>query len=223
MNVRDAVYRRRSMRAFTDREVENDLLTQALCDAAYAPSGGNVQPWHAVVLRGAAMADLKERMGARLADPDAPEPIPEYPLYPQPLKSPYRERRFRNGEQLYELLGIPRDDRPSRLKHFDRNYFFFDAPVGLFIYVDRDMNHPQWADLGMFLQTLMLLLIEQGVDTCAQEAWAIHHETVAEVTHPPEELMLFSGLAIGYADPEKPVNALRTERAPLEEWCTFLD
>lgn len=223
MDVRDAVHRRRSIRAFTDREIEPELLTQLLTDAAYAPSGGNLQPWHVTVVRGNAMADLKTRMITRLSDPTAPEPTPEYPLYPSPLKSPYRERRFRNGEMLYELLGIPRTDRPARLRQFARNYLFFDAPVGLFVYVDRQMNAPQWADLGMFLQTLMLLLTEAGVDSCPQLAWSTYHDTVAEVTLPPAELVLFSGLAIGYADPRAPENNLRTERAPLDEWCTVLE
>ncbi|WP_425309837.1 nitroreductase [Ammonicoccus fulvus] len=223
MEVRDAVHARRSIRAFTDREIEPELLTRLLTDAAYAPSGGNLQPWHVTVVRGAAMADLKARMMARLTDPTAPEPTPEFPLYPSPLKSPYRERRFRNGEMLYELLGIPRTDKPARLRQFARNYLFFDAPVGLFVYVDRQMNAPQWADLGMFLQTLMLLLTEAGVDSCPQLAWSTYHDTVAEVTRPSEELVLFSGLAIGYADPSAPENNLRTERAPLDEWCTVLE
>lgn len=223
MSVRDAVFHRRSIRAFTDRAVDHEVLAQALRDAAYAPSGGNVQPWHVVVVRDRAMTELKRRMTTRLADPEAPEPAPEFAIYPQPLKSPYRERRFRNGEQMYELLGIPREDRSSRLRHFDRNYLFFDAPVGLFIYIDRDMGLPQWADLGIFLQTLMLLLTEQGVDTCPQASWPTYHDTVAEVTEPPEEWLLYCGLAIGYADPERPVNELRTERDPLETWCRFLD
>lgn len=223
MEVRDAVHARRSIRAFTDREVDPELLSRLLADAAYAPSGGNLQPWHVTVVRGTAMADLKARMIARLTDPHAPEPSPEFPLYPSPLKSPYRERRFRNGEMLYELLGIPRTDKPARLRQFARNYLFFDAPVGLFVYVDRQMNAPQWADLGMFLQTLMLLLTEAGVDSCPQLAWSTYHDTVAEVTRPPGELVLFSGLAIGYADPKAPENRLRTERAPLDEWCTVLE
>lgn len=223
MSLRDLVRRRRSVRAFTDREVAHEVLAQVLSDAAYAPSGGNVQPWRVIVLRGSAMADLKRRMRVRLTDPKTAAPTPDYPIYPQPLKSPYRERRFRNGEQMYALLGISREDRSARLRHFDRNYVFFDAPVGLFIYIDREMGRPQWADLGIFLMTLMLLLSEQGIDTCPQAAWANYHNTVAEVTRPGDDLMLYCGLAIGYADPDKPVNRLRTERDPLETWCRFID
>lgn len=181
-----------------------------------------MQPWHVIVVRGETLRALNERMADRLADPDAPEPTPVFPVYPQPLKSPYRERRYRCGEMMYELLGIGRDDRPARLRHFDRNYRFFDAPVGVLLYIDREMNQPQWADLGIFLQTLMLLLTEQGVDSCPQAAWSIYADTIAEVVRPPAELMLYCGLAIGYAT-DAPVNALRTERAALAEWCTILD
>lgn len=223
MDVREALHARRSVRAFTDREVEPALLTRILSDASHAPSGGNLQPWNVVVVRGRSLRALLDRLSARLADPDAPAPEPVVPIYPRPLKSPYRERRFRNGEELYALLGIPRDDRPARLRHFDRNYRFFDAPVGLFVYVDRDMEPPQWADLGIFLQSLMLLFVAEGIDTCPQAAWSVHHETVADVVRPPAELVLYCGLAIGYADPDAPVNRLRPERAPLEEWCRILD
>lgn len=223
MDVREALHARRSTRAFTDREVAPELLTRALTDAAYAPSGGNIQPWHAVVLRGQSLRTLVDHVTARIHDPDAPPPTPVFPVYPSPLKSPYRERRFSNGEELYALLGIPRDDRPARFRQFDRNFRFFDAPVALFLYIDRSMHQPQWADLGMFLQSLLLLLTAEGVDTCPQAAWAIHHEAVAEVLQPPPELMLFCGLAIGYADSTAAINRLRTERAPLAEWCTFLD
>lgn len=223
MDVEEALRARRSIRAFTDRAVPPEVLTRALTAAAYAPSGGNLQPWHVVVVRGEPLRQLVERVSARIADPAAPAPTPDYAMYPSPLKSPYRERRYRNGEMLYELLGIPREDRAGRLRQFARNYRFFDAPVALFLYVDREMGWPQWADLGMFLQSLMLVLTEQGIDTCPQVAWSTYPDTVAEITAPPAELMLFCGLAIGYADPDAPVNHLRTERAPLAEWCTVLD
>jgi nitroreductase len=222
VDVRDAVRTRHSIRSFSERAVERELLVRVLEDAAYAPSGGNLQPWQVVVVGGETLHRLNHRMQVRLCDPDAPEPTPDFPVYPQPLKSPYRERRYRCGEMLYAQLGIGRDDRAARLRQFDRNYRFFGAPVGLMIYVDREMHQPQWADLGIFLQTLMLLLTEQGIDTCPQAAWSVFADTVADVLHPPAELTLFCGLAIGYAT-DDPVNLLRTERAPLAEWCTFLD
>lgn len=221
MEVREAVASRRSIRGFLDRDVDPALLRRVLEAAQRTPSGGNLQPWHAVVLTGAALEDLRARMRERLASGFLPEQ--EYAVYPPSLHSPYRERRFRCGEMLYELAGIPREDRTARLLRFARNWDFFGAPVGLILLVDRRMGPPQWADLGMWLQTVMLLLREAGLDSCAQEAWSAHHDVVVEALAPPPELMVFCGLAIGYADPDEPTNALVTERAPLQEAVTFLD
>lgn len=108
------------------------------------------------------------------------------------------------------------------MRQFARNYTFFDAPVGMFCFVHRQMGAAQWTDLGMFLQTVMLLLRDRGLGSCAQEAWSIYHQEVAEIIQPPSDLMLFCGVAIGYEDIQHPVNGLRTERAPPSEFAEFL-
>lgn len=221
MDVREAVLSRRSVRGFLDRPVDRDVLERVLDLARRAPSGGNLQPWRIHVLTGRPLAHLTKLMTERIeSGGHADEQL--YPIYPPGLHSPYRERRFRSGEQLYELVGIPREDKAARLHWFSRNYRFFDAPVGLFCYVDRRMGAAQWSDLGMYLQTVMLLLQEEGLASCPQEAWSLYHRTVAEVVGPSEEMMLFCGMAIGYEDPEEPANALRTERAPLAEIADFV-
>lgn len=112
--------------------------------------------------------------------------------------------------------------KARRRIQFRENFRFFGAPLGLFIYIDRQMQPGQWADVGMFVQTIMLLAREHGLHTCPQEAWAMYHKTVARHLRPPPELMLFCGIAMGYMEMEHPLNALSTERAPLEEFCTFL-
>lgn len=221
MDVTEAVSSRRSVRAFTDEPVDRGVLERALETAQRSPSGGNLQPWRAYVLGEATLSSLRARVRDRLAGGSA-APEPEYPIYPPSLWSPYRERRFGNGEQLYAALEIPREDKPARLAQFARNWDFFGAPVGLLLYVDRGMNHPQWADLGIWLQTVMLLLREAGLDSCPQEAWSAQHDLAAEVVSPPEELMLFCGLAIGHADESAPVNQWRSDRAPLEDSVTWL-
>ena len=119
-------------------------------------------------------------------------------------------------------MEIPRDDKPARLAHVARNFKFFDAPAAFFCFVDRIMGAAQWSDLGMFLQSFMLLAQAEGLSTCAQEAWANKPETVSKFVQAPDELMLFCGMAIGYANPDAPVNRLVTDRAPLEEWTTFV-
>jgi nitroreductase len=145
----------------------------------------------------------------------------EFAVYPSPLPDPWRSRRFASGEALYAAIGIPREQKAARLAQFARNYDFFGAPVGLFFSIDRLFDRPQWAHLGMFMQNLMLLAEERGLATCPQEAWAAVHETVARHLDLPPERILYCGMALGYADEEAPINALRTERAPVGDFATF--
>ncbi|HEU5082747.1 MAG TPA: nitroreductase [Acidimicrobiales bacterium] len=216
MDVTEAVQRRRSTRAFLDTPVDDDTVAELLELAARAPSGGNVQPWRVYVIGAATMPRFLEFLGSRELEP------PGYDIYPPGLWEPYRTNRYELGEQMYEALGIPREDKAARFAHLARNHRFFDAPVGLFCFIDRRMGPPQWADLGMFLQTFMLLATERGIDTCPQEAWAMWSQAVAEFVGAPEEEMLFCGIAIGHADPDASVNQLVSERMPLEDWARFL-
>lgn len=220
MNVTEAVQSRRSVRAFRDTPVPGDLLREVIELAARAASGGNLQPWRLFALGGQPLADLKTRMQKRLTTGPTSEPL-DYDIYPSDLWEPYRSERFHVGEQLYALLGIPREDKIGRMRQFARNFEFFGAPAALFCYVDRRMGRPQWSDLGMYLQTLMLLLRERGLDSCAQECWSIYPQTVGEFLQPPPEWMLFCGMAIGYADPDAAVNRLESRRLPLNQYASF--
>lgn len=145
-----------------------------------------------------------------------------YDVYPADLKEPYRTSRSKNGEDMYALLGIGRDDKAARRRQFALNYRFFNAPAGLFCFMDRTMGPPQWSDLGMFLQTFMLLAQESGLSTCAQESWAAWPKAVAEFVDAPDELTIFCGMAVGYKDPEAAVNRLYTDREALETWAKFV-
>jgi nitroreductase len=220
MNVSEAVRSRHSIRAFLDKPVPEALLREAIEIAARAPSGGNVQPWRIYVLAGAPLAAFKARMAERLTTNPAPDPL-EYHVYPEHLWEPHRTWRFRCGEQMYGLVGIPREDKAQRLAWFAHNYQFFGAPAALFAYLDRRMGPPQWSDMGMYLQNVMLLLRERGLDSCAQECWSRYNAEVRAFLDPLQELMLFCGMAIGYRDHAAPVNRLVTERAPLEEFAKF--
>lgn len=220
MSVTGAVSSRSSKRAFLDQPVDGGLLRQLLAAAARSPSGGNLQPWHVDVLGGDELVRFKALIRQKMAaDPRGDGP--GYDIYPFDLQDPYRARRNRCGEDMYSSMGISRDDKASRLVFIAGNYQFWGAPVGMFFTVDRRMGPPQWSDLGMYIQTFMLLAKEAGLDSCPQEAWTLWHRTVADFIGLPEERMLFCGLALGYADPEHPVNRLRTERAPLEDFVVF--
>ena len=122
---------------------------------------------------------------------------------------------------MYALLGAPRADRDARLRWFANNYEFFGAPVGLFCLIDRKMGQPQWSDLGMYLQTVMLLLREHGLSSCPQESWSRYNHVVREFLGTPEELALFCGMAIGYADESSAVNRLASERMSLDDFASF--
>lgn len=219
--VSDAVRSRKSIRAFLDRPVPESVLREVLTAASRAPSGGNVQPWRLYVLTGASLADFRQRMQRRVREAPQGEPV-EYDIYPPNLHEPYRSSRYAVGEQMYALLGVPREDKAGRLRQFARNYDFFGAPAALFCYVDRAMGRPQWSDLGMLLQTVMLLLRERGIDSCPQECWSVYHETVDAFVQAPPEWMLFCGMSIGYADPAAAVNRLQTDRLPLDAFARFL-
>ncbi|MEM7541803.1 MAG: nitroreductase [Pseudomonadota bacterium] len=216
MDVSSAVKARKTVRNFLPTPVSNDVIRELLEKSARAPSGGNLQPWRVYVVNGDARHRFVDFINQR--EPETPE----YAVYPPGLKEPYRSSRFKCGEDMYALLEIPRDDKPARLEHLARNFKFFDAPAAFFCFVDRVMGPPQWSDLGMFLQTFMLLAQEAGLDTCAQEAWANWPLAVAEFVGAPQELMLFCGIAIGHANREAPVNRLVTDREPLDAWVSFV-
>jgi nitroreductase len=222
MTVTEAVMSRHSVRAFLDTPVPLGLIEQILTKASRAASGGNVQPWQVYVVSGDPLREFNARIAERIAQSAEGDLPLEYHVYPQPLKAPYRDYRFKNGEDYYGLAGIPREDKDARARFFARNYSFFGAPMALFCLVDRQMGAPQWSDLGMFLATVMLLLRESGLDSCAQECWSRYHRTVREFLKAPEEWMLFCGMAIGYEDRDAIVNRLVSDRAPLEQFAKFM-
>ena len=220
MNIETAVLARRSVRAYLDTDVDASVLRRVLSKALRAPSGGNLQPWQLHVVAGSRLAELKALMG-RVAAQGTREPA-QYDIYPDELASPYRERRFAIGESMYATLGIPREDRAARQRWFARNFEFFGAPVGMFCTIDRQMGPPQWSDLGMLLQTIMLLLTAEGLGSCAQECWALYPQTVGRFLELPKEQMLFAGMAIGYEDRSHPVNSLQSSRVEPSEVIRFV-
>ena len=220
MDVYEAVTSRRSVRGFTGQPVPREVLERVLSAARWSPSGSNLQPWHTFVLTGAPLAELKKLAVERVSAGD-PWDEREYVMYPPALKSPYSERRSAFGKERYSALGIAREDWEARQRAALANWDCFGAPAALFCYVDRDLGLPQWADVGMYLQTIMLLLRAEGLHSCPQMAWSQVRKTVAQLLSPPDGLILFCGMSIGYED--FTVGYVRTGRAPLDETVTFID
>jgi len=213
MDVSEAVARRISIRAFKPDPVPRDAVADILLRAAQAPSGGNLQPWRVYALAGEPLTEFKALVAANPFGE-----TPEYAVYPPDLWEPFRTRRWQNGEDLYATIGIPREDKPARLRQLARNGEFFGAPVGIFFLLDRKLGPPQWADLGMYMQNVMLLAVERGLDTCPQEYWARYPQTVARFLGVSDDHMLFSGMALGYRDEAHPINTLKASRDPFEVW-----
>ena len=216
MNVSEAVASLRSIRAYLGKPVDRAVLARVLEKAQRSPSGGNTQPWNAVVLTGEPLAKLLASV-AEVIPQGLAAYSPEYNVYPPELDGAYQQRRFGVGEAMYAALDIPREDKASRLKWFARNFQAFGAPVLLLLHTKRYMGPPQWADMGMWLQTVSLLLREEGLDSCMQEAWAVYTKQIRECVEIPEDHIFFCGMAIGWGDREALINSFPVPRAPVDE------
>ena len=216
MSVSEAVASRRTIRDFTDVAVPYETLMRVMEKARYAPSGSNFQPWEATILTGEPLRSLREKMAA-----SPPQQPLEYVIQPPDIPVEYPARLAETMAKQYEALEIARDDKEGRMAAIMRNVVSFGAPVLLLCYLPRVMGPPQWSDTGMWLQTIMLLLREEGLDSCPQEFLSIHgrlikeHIGVSDETH-----IFFCGMGIGYRS-ETPVNDFDRSRVPLERQVRF--
>lgn len=217
MNVSEAIERRRSVRAFLDAEVPLALIERLVLAAARAPSGGNLQPWSVDIVLGSKLDALKALMRSRIAQAGRDEQL-DFDIYPEPLGDPYNARRREIGEAMYQTLQIERADKDGRRRWFNRNFECFGAPAILFVHIERSMGSPQWADLGMFIQTFMLLCVEAGLATCPQECWALYPRTIGEFLGTRPEDMLFCGISVGVEDTTHATASLMSTRAPKHEF-----
>jgi len=220
MKVSEAVTTRRSVRQFLSDPVDRAVLERVLDKAQRAPSGGNVQPWNAIVATGEPLARLHAAVAEVIPQGRAAHAA-EYHVYPPELDGAYEQRRFGVGEAMYAALQIPREDKMARLGQFMANFRSFGAPVLMLVHTPRYMGPPQWSDIGMWLQTVMLLLREEGLDSCAQEAWSVYSPVIRAHFAIPEDHIFFCGLAIGRRDPDAPVNCFDVPRAPVSEAICF--
>jgi nitroreductase len=221
MNITDALLSRSSKRAFQDRPVPQSAVEDLLHHARYAPSGSNIQPWHVYAVAG----EVRDRIVREAIDTAInrrDQLSYEYHYYPQEWREPYLARRRACGWGLYSTLGIAKGDRMATARQELRNFEFFGAPVGLFFFIDRDMEPGSWLDYGMFIQSIMLMARERGLDTCPQAAWVPFHSIVQAAVGAPPPQMLVCGMALGYADPAQPVNAFRPERLAVAEFTRYL-
>lgn len=221
MNALDALQERASTRAFLDRAVDRKLIERVLDAARWAPSGVNIQPWQVAVVQGESKRALGEALIA--VRESGQKQTADYQYYPSEWVEPYKSRRRASGLALYEALGIGREDTERQKAAWYANYRFFDAPVGLLFFMDRQLGQGAWLDMGMFIQSVMLAARTLGLATCPQASLAEYAETVrGQLGIGPENLLL-CGMALGYADPQHPVNRYRTEREPVAAFTRWFD
>lgn len=218
--VDEAVTSRRSVRAFLPDAVAESTIREILDVASWAPSGTNMQPWRVYVTVGEAKERISRSIlqsGLRLDKAGS-----EYKYYPDKFFEPYHGRRRAVGYALYGHLGIGKREVDRMRTQHDRNFVFFDAPVGMIFTIDRRLNQGSWVDYGMFLQNIMIAARARGLHTCPQAAFAPYHLQIKPLLGIPDDEIVLCGMAMGYEDVSKPENDLRTERAAVDEWTTFL-
>jgi nitroreductase len=225
--VDHAITSRMSARAFTQQEVSRELITEILQVASRAPSGTNTQPWKVYVLQGATRDALVDKVcaahEAMRANPEVAKQYTEqYDYYPAQWVSPYIDRRRENGWSLYGLLGIGKADKDRMHEQQQRNFKFFDAPVGLMFTIDPIMGRGSLFDYGMFVQNIMLAARARGLHTCPQAAWNGFHSLILPHIGAGEGEMMVCGMSLGYADESDKVNTLVTPRVPVNEFTHWV-
>lgn len=210
---------RRSIRAYLDKPVPRETVARVLVAARAAPSGANLQPGRFHVLTGAPLSALKAALQEAI---DAGRPmVSEYSYFPSPMPPHLKARQREAGYALYAALGIERRDLGGRKRQFERNYQFFDAPVGIVVTIERAMGKGCYMDLGMAIHALLAAAAAEGLATCGIGALANYGDLVAERLALPEGELVVCGIALGHADPDHPANSVRTSRLPLEDFATF--
>jgi nitroreductase len=225
--VDEAITSRMSARAFLPQAVDRQITMHLLEVASRAPSGTNTQPWKVYILQGASRDTLVDKVckahDAIRANPElGAEYKEEYAYYPEKWVSPYIERRRENGWGLYGLLGIGKGDKDKMHAQHQRNYRFFDAPVGLMFTIDRVLNRGSLVDYGMFLQSIMVAARGHGLHTCPQAAWNGFSKIILPHIGAGADEMLVCGMALGYADESAVVNTFHTPRVSAEDFTTWV-
>ena len=225
--VDHAITSRMSARAFTQQAVSRELITEILQVASRAPSGTNTQPWKVYVLQGPTRGALVDKVcaahEAMRANPElAKQYTEQYDYYPEKWVSPYIDRRRENGWSLYGLLGIGKADKDRMHEQQQRNFKFFDAPVGLMFTIDPIMGRGSLLDYGMFIQNIMLAARARGLHTCPQAAWNGFHSIILPHIGAGEGEMMVCGMSLGYADESDKVNTLVTPRVPVNEFTHWV-
>ncbi len=221
MNILDAITSRRSVRAFLEQPVAKKTVREILETARWAPSGANTQPWEVQVVLG----ETRRRISDALAEArKANEPErPDYRYYPEEWFEPYSGRKTACGLSMYRALGITRKTPESRLEAWNRNYFFFGAPIVLLFSIHEKLAVGSWLDYGMFIQNVCLAARGYGLDTCVQASPADYPDLIRKILCIPPDRIIMGAVSMGIGDPAAPINNYRTSREPVDNFTTWHD
>ncbi|MBT8138887.1 MAG: nitroreductase [Gammaproteobacteria bacterium] len=220
LTVSEAIQQRGSVRAYTDQAVSRETIEEILELARWVPSNGNLQPWKVHVLTGDKKKQLSDAVFAKMGDQPQGEET-DVRIYPKGVTDPWRARRTQCGETMYTALGIEREDKMGRLMQVARNFAFFDAPVGMIFTVDKSMVEQQYLDVGILLQSIMLLAQERGLSTCPQAAWSMWPETIRKTLCLPDSDRVVVGLAMGYVKEGDKAAHIQQQRVSLQEYVSL--
>lgn len=219
MSFESLVHTRRSVRGFhRDRTVDEDTIREILELCQRAPSNCNVQPWRVWVLSGDARDRLSKALCARLDAGDWGNP--EDPI--DTFKDEYRRLQVACAVEMYTAMNVARDDMEGRVRAQRRNFEFFDAPHVAIVAMEEHYDIGVSLDIGTWLQTFMLALVDRGLSSCPQAALRLYPDVVREEVGIPSTMRILCGVSFGYEDPDVPANRARQDREPLESNVTFL-
>ena len=212
LNLIDAIYARRSVRGYLDREVPRSVLDRIFEIAQQSPSNCNVQPWKVYVATGALKDRLRDQMVANTASRVPPNPDYEYR---GDFVDEYRKRQVECAVALYSNMGIERGDKDGRMRAVLRNFEFFDAPCIAFIGMDQKFGTTVAIDVGMWAQTLMLTMVAFGLHSCPMGTMRNYPDMVREAFGIEDGTKILFGISFGYEDQTVAANATRTTRDPI--------
>ncbi|MCL4140329.1 UNVERIFIED_CONTAM: hypothetical protein GTU68_038102 [Idotea baltica] len=221
MNINDAITRRHACRSYTDKAISKQQIERILTVASQAPSGANTQPWQVAIMTGQAKKTLQDAM--QQAFNEGIKANPDYEYYPTQWQQPYTFRRQQCGLQLYASLAIKKEDTSRRQAQWAANYRAFDAPVMLLFLIDDVMQTGSYLDYGMFLQSVMLSAMAEGLATCPQAALADYPDIIRQALNYPASKRIVCGMALGYEDLSAPVNQYRTNRESANVFSDYFD
>lgn len=220
MTVVDLLARRKAVRAYQDREVNADLIRKIFTDAQMSASNCNTQPWHVAIISGDARARLSEQLLTQITAGEQPNPVFQPGDYG--LSDVYKARQVACAKVLYAKLGIDRSDKVQRFQQTMENWKFFGAPHVAIFSMPKLMKEVNALDVGIYLQSVMLLMVENGLACCPQGALAFYPDPIMQAADIPEENGILCGLSFGYEEQGATINQVRTERAAFDEFASMI-